>query len=93
MILGVYNTYLSAVAVVNMHVIFPMIIGVIIGSLIFMLIIKILLNKWHTQTLLGIIGFSLGSILILYPGYSFNLVSLISIILLILGYIIGKNIS
>ncbi len=92
MILGVYNTYLSAVSIVNMNVIFPMLIGVIIGSLIFMKIIQILLDKFHYATIMGIIGFSLGSIFILYPGYRLDLTSFISIIILILGVIIGKNI-
>ena len=65
MILGVYNTYLSAVSIVNMNVINPMLIGVIIGSLIFMKIIKILLNKFHFQTIMGIIGFSIGSVFLI----------------------------
>ncbi len=93
MILGIYNTYLSAVSIVNMNVIFPMLIGVIIGSLIFMKIIKILLDKFHYHTLMGIIGFSLGSIFVLYPGYGFDFISFISIAILILGFIIGKNIK
>lgn len=93
MILGVYNTYISAVSIVNMNVILPMIIGVIIGSIFLMKLIKILLINFHTKTMLGIIGFSIGSLLILYPNYSFNIESLISIVLLILGLIIGKNIK
>ena len=93
MILGVYSTYLSAVSMVNMTVLFPMMLGAGIGSIIFMKIIQYLLNKYHSQTIFGIIGFSLGSVLILYPGYSFNLTSFISVILLILGFIIGKNIK
>ena len=68
-------------------------IGIIIGSLFFMKIIQMLLNKYHSQTMFGIIGFGLGSIFILYPNYSLNISSLISIILLILGYYIGKNIK
>lgn len=92
-ILGVYNTYLSAVSIVNMSVIAPMLIGVIIGSLIFMKIIKVLLENFHYHTLMGIIGFSLGSIFILYPGYNFDLISFISIIILVLGFIIGKSIK
>lgn len=93
MILGVYNTYLSAVSIVNMNVIFPMLIGVIIGSLIFMKIIKILLDKFHFPTIMGIIGFSLGSVFILYPGYTFDFISFVSIIILSLGLIIGKSIK
>ena len=93
MILGVYSTYLSALSIVNMTVLLPIMIGAGIGSFIFMKIIQKLLNKYHAQTIFGIIGFSLGSVLILYPGYSLNLESFVSIILLILGFIIGKNIK
>lgn len=93
MLLGVYSTYLSAVSVVNMSVLFPMMLGVGIGSIIFMKIIQKLLNKYHSETIFGIIGFSLGSVFILYPGYYFNLESIVSIIILILGFIIGKNIK
>ena len=70
-----------------------MVIVVIIGSFIFMKIIQILLKKYHSQTMFGIIGFGLGSIFILYPNYSFNISSFISIILLVLGYYIGKNVK
>lgn len=93
MILGVYSTYLSAISNLNIYILLPMIIGVIIGSLIFMKMIQILLNKYHSQTMFGIIGFGLGSIFILYPNYSFNIPSFISIILLVLGYYIGKNVK
>lgn len=92
MILGVYGTYLSAISNLNIYILIPMVIGVIIGSFIFMKIIQILLNKYHSQTMFGIIGFGLGSIFILYPNYSFNISSFIAIILLVLGYYIGKNI-
>lgn len=93
MILGVYSTYLSAISNLNIYILLPMIIGVIIGSFIFMKMIQILLNKYHSQTMFGIIGFGLGSIFILYPNYSFNISSFISIILLVLGYYIGKNVK
>lgn len=93
MLLGVYSTYLSALSVVNMTVLFPISIGLAIGCLFFMKITQKLLNKYHSQTILGIIGFSLGSIFILYPNYSLNLTSFVSIIILILGLIIGKNIK
>lgn len=93
MILGVYDTYLGAVSIINMNVLFPMIIGVIIGSFIFLKIIKLLLEKFHIQTMFGIIGFSLGSIFILYPTYHFDLISIISILILIFGILIGKSVK
>ena len=93
MILGVYSTYLSAVSMVNMNVLVPMFIGIFIGSIIFMKTIQVLLDRFYSHTMFGIIGFSLGSVFILYPGYSFNLESVISIVILILGFIVGKNIK
>jgi len=93
MLLGVYNTYLNSLSTLNINILFPMAIGIGIGSFIFMKIIQILLNKYHSQTMFGIIGFSLGSVLILFPGYSFNLESIIGLILLYLGFVIGKSIK
>ena len=93
MLLGIYDTYLNSISSLNLTVLFPMIIGVGIGSFFFMKIIQKLLNKYHAQTMFGIIGFSLGSVLILFPGYSFNLESLLGIPLLYLGFLIGKSIK
>lgn len=92
MLLGVYTTYLSAISVANMTVILPMIFGCGIGCLLFMKLIQYFLQSFHLQTMFGIVGFSLGSIFILYPHYSFNLESIIGMILLFLGFLIGKNI-
>lgn len=58
-----------------------------------MKIIKYLLDKYHSETIFGIIGFSLGSVFILFPGYSFDFKSLISIVILCLGFVVGKNIK
>lgn len=93
MILRVYPAYISALSLVNIHVLFPILIGIGIGSLFFMKMIQKLLNNFYSQTIWGIIGFSLGSIFILYPTYSFNIESLIGIFLLILGFMIGKKIK
>lgn len=93
MILGVYETYLSAISILNMHVLTPMLVGLIIGGFIFMKITKWLLDRYHYATITGIIGFSLVSIFILWPGYHFDFTSLISIVILILGFVIGKNIK
>jgi len=93
MIFGIYSTYLSAISTLNISILLPMIIGVLTGSFMFMKFIQILLNRYHSQTMFGIIGFSLGSVLILFPGYSFNFESFVSIALLILSFILGKGIK
>ena len=42
-------------------------IGIIIGSIFFMKLTKFLLDKFYPQTFFAIIGFTLGSVFILYP--------------------------
>jgi len=93
MLLGIYNPYLTALSTINLSILIPMIIGIGIGSIMFMIIIQIFLNKFYSQTMFGIIGFSLGSVLILFPNYSFNLESFIGLVLLWLGFMMGKSIK
>ncbi len=89
MCLGIYGTYISSVASLNLAVLFPMGIGLVLGCIIFLKIIQFLLNKYYPQTFYGIIGFVLGSILILYPGFNFNLEGFVSIILFLLSFFIS----
>ena len=66
-------------------------IGVVIGSIVFLIIIKLLLKYFYMQTYYSIIGFTLGSVLVLYSPISFDFVGFISVILLVLGFwIAGK---
>lgn len=71
MILGVYSDYISAVANINITFIFPLGIGLVIGCIIFLKLIQYLFKKFYSQTFYGIIGFVLGSVLILYPRFCF----------------------
>ena len=85
MALGVYSTYLNAIATVNLSILVPMGIGLVIGAILFLKVIQFLLLHYYTQTFYMIIGFVIGSVLILYPGISFTLEGCISILLFLLG--------
>jgi putative membrane protein len=85
MLLGVYHQYLYSVANVDISFLIPLIIGLSFGSLICMIIIKKLLDKFYAQTFYSIIGFTLGSIFILFPGINDFLSNIISILCIILG--------
>lgn len=91
MILGVYDVYLIAVSTVNLSILFPMGIGLVVGGIIFLLIIRYCLEKHFSQTYYSIIGFVLGSTLIIYPGFSFDINSFIGIIFFILCFSIAYN--
>ena len=89
MLLGVYYTYISAIANLSINILIPLGLGVIIGSLIFIKIIDKLLKNFYIQTFSCIMGFCIGSIFILFPPIH----NYIEIIICLLGIIIGLNIS
>lgn len=67
MLLGVYEFYIDSVATLYLPFLFPLGIGLFIGSFIFMKITQFLLKKYYAQTFFTIIGFTIGSIFVLYP--------------------------
>lgn len=89
MCLGVYSHYLNAVATANLAILFPMGIGVLLGSILFLKIIQFLLNRYYSQTFYAIIGFVLGSIFVLYPGIEFTGQGILSILLFVVSFCIG----
>ena len=93
MCLGVYPTYLNAISVLDLNILIPMGIGLVLGCIIFLLIMKILLKYFYMQTYYSIIGFTLGSVLVLYSPITFDLAGISSIILLILGFMIAGKLE
>lgn len=93
MLIGIYSTYLEAISSVNLSILIPMGIGILVGSLLWIYIMKVLLKKHHTATFYSIIGFTLGSIFVLYPGFSFNMNGIISILLMTISILVSYKLS
>ncbi len=93
MCLGVYPAYLNAVSALDLQILIPMGIGLALGCIVFLVIIKVLLQKFYMQTYYSIIGFTLGSILVLYSPISFDLAGISAILLLIVGFIIAGKLE
>ena len=89
MLLGVYDVYLQAVSSVELSVLFPMGIGVGIGGILCMKLTKFFLDHYPTQTYYSIIGFVLGSVLILYPGFSFDVSSFLGIAIFLICFLVA----
>ena len=53
MCLGVYTTYIDAIATINFHILVPMGIGLFFGCLLWIRIIKYLFDKYFTINLLN----------------------------------------
>lgn len=92
MLLGIYNLYLNSLSILYLPVLIPMGIGLFVGSLIFMKIIKLLLDKFYIQTMFSIIGFTIGSIFVLFPKISSMSDSIILGISIICGYFFVTNV-
>ena len=75
----------------NLSILIPMGIGLVLGCIVFLVIIKLLLKHFYMETYYSIIGFTLGSVLVLYNPLTFDFAGLVSIILLVVGFkIAGK---
>lgn len=90
MCFGIYNIYLSSISSMNLSVLIPIGTGAIIGGIIFLKIIKYLLDNYYMQTFYSIIGFTLGSILVLYMPLTFDFSGIISIFLLVICFYIAN---
>jgi len=72
MMLGIYSSYLSAISTLNFSILIPLSIGLILGSVIFMFIINFLFTYFKSYTYFLILGFVLGSVLVIFPGFSLS---------------------
>lgn len=89
MTFGVYYEYLDAISTLNFNILIPLAIGIILGGYLFLKIIKYLLENYFPETFYAIIGFVLGSVLILYPGFTFNITGIISLLCFSVSFIIS----
>lgn len=94
MVLGLYDYILNIMSnpflltVIDLIQLIPFIIGVIIGFIILIKIINKLLSNYFVKTYSAIIGFILGSIIAIYPGFEFNIKYILSILIMIISFII-----
>lgn len=94
MMLGIYSSYLSAISSLNFSILIPLGIGLILGSVIFMFIINFLFSHFKSYTYFVILGFVLGSVLVIFPGITNSFECVLGILLagvcFFLTYKLGK---
>lgn len=81
MMLGIYSSYLSAISTFNFAILIPLGIGLILGSIIFMYIINFLFSYFKSYTYFLILGFVLGSVFVIFPGFRFSFEYVLGILL------------
>ena len=93
MLFGIYSTYLSSISTLYLPVLIPIGIGLFLGSIVFMKVTRFLLDNFYPQTFFTIIGFTLGSIIVLVPEVGFDLSAAICFLCIIFGFNLSKLIS
>lgn len=81
MMMGVYSSYLSAISSLNFSILIPMGIGLILGGFIFMLIINFLFSHFKSYTYFLILGFVIGSVFVIVPGFEFSFECILGVLL------------
>jgi putative membrane protein len=66
----------------------PFGLGIIVGSILLINFIQYLLKNYYTKTYSIIIGFVIGSLAAIYPGFSFDSHGYIGLLLMIIGFFI-----
>lgn len=74
--LGVYEDIISAVSSLDFAALIPFAIGMVIGIVFCAKLIKFLLNKYSRETYSAILGFVVGSVFSIFPGWSYILPAL-----------------
>lgn len=82
-ILGLYETVITGVAQLNVMLLIPTLMGVIIGLFLGVKLVRWLLETHPQKTYMAILGLMIGSILTIYPGFEFNVVGIISILVML----------
>ena len=93
MLMGVYSTYLYSVSALYFPILIPLGIGLVIGSFICMKLVKILFDKFYAPTFYLIVGFTLGSIFILFPSLTGEIDNIICILCISIGFLIVNLIN
>lgn len=90
MLLGIYSNYLSAISSLYLPFLIPLGIGLLAGCLVFMKFTKLLLERFYAPTFFAIIGFTLGSLLILVPTITFDFTGLICLLCILCGFSVAR---
>lgn len=99
MFLGVYEKFLKIISnpfslqSKEISELIIILVSFIISSIIIFKLINYLLKKHYIKTYSAILGFVIGSIVFIFPGFSHSLADILNIILLILGALFAYLIS
>lgn len=99
MILGLYDYILNVMSnpfsltIYELVKLIPFLIGALFGFIVLLRLINYLLSNYFSETYSIIIGFVLGSIIAIYPGFKLQVMYIFSIIIMILAFCLTYKMS
>lgn len=94
--LGLYELYVSSIADFNMAVLIPAGFGLVVGAVVISAVMNLLIKKWYTMTFSIIFGLFISiipSVLNDACVLGLNAVSVISLVLMVLGFMVSFYLS
>ncbi|MCL2202396.1 MAG: DUF368 domain-containing protein [Defluviitaleaceae bacterium] len=85
-VFGIYTIYIEAVATFDIVVLGVFVVSMVLGVLAGILITKKILERFPKMLYCAILGLILGSLLLLYPGFTFGLEGMLAIALAGVGF-------
>lgn len=84
--IGVYEFVLNAISYIEIPILLFLGIGFLISIILFSKLINFLFHKAYGHTNYGILGLTLGSIILIFPGIAFNRIYIKYSLILIAGF-------
>lgn len=91
--LGVYTSVITAVSEFNLGILIPVAMGIMVGLILGVKIVKVLLTRYNQATYMAILGLVTGSVLVIYPGFTFNVTGFFALICMCIGMRITYSFS
>lgn len=88
-LLGIYNSIISAVSHFQIKILIPFGVGVVLGFVVMVKLIEYMLKKFKVQSYMAILGLVVGSIVSIFPGFEFSSIGIYCIITFIFGFLIS----
>lgn len=88
-LLGIYNSIISAVSHFQIKILIPFGVGVVLGFVVMVKLIEYMLKKFKVQSYMAILGLVVGSIVSIFPGFEFSSIGISCIITFIFGFLIS----
>ena len=93
LVLGLYEPVISAISNHQFLSLLPLAVGLVGGILALTKVLEVAMKKYPKVTFMMILGFLLGSLKEVYPGFPSGWNILISAVLLVLGFVIVYRLS